>query len=209
MVILTCSAPLCCLHDRLQTDKFKIGNKFDSDENFISAVIKIQRGEEAFLTASEASAIEHLKKCAADDSTEDGLEEPGTEFDIMNRDRKKKKQKIVSGCGDSEYDPAIKHCVLGSAAEVERVWSMAGHVLTEHRASMCPMLFEIIMYLKYNARLWGLDDVIEANARRERKTDAAKKKAALQNERREKMMEEIKETWCGEMEVNWETEEDN
>jgi hypothetical protein len=47
----------------------------------------------------------------------------------------------------SVYDPAIKACVGGSAAEVGRVWSMAGHVLTKHCSSMSPLVFEIILYL--------------------------------------------------------------
>jgi hypothetical protein len=55
----------------------------------------------------------------------------------------------------SVYDPAIKACVGGSAAEVERVWSMAGHVLTKHCLSMSPLVFELIMYRKYNSCLCG------------------------------------------------------
>jgi hypothetical protein len=66
----------------------------------------------------------------------------------------------------SVYDPAIKACVGGSAAEVERVWSMAGHVLTKHCSTMSPLVFELIMYLKYNSRPWGLVGLIEANKRR-------------------------------------------
>ena len=34
----------------------------------------------------------------------------------------------------SVYDPAIKACVGGSAAEVERVWSMAGSVVASSNA---------------------------------------------------------------------------
>ncbi len=148
------------------------------------------------MTTEEASTVDQWKKQSAGDSAEDELQEPGTEFDIMNREWRKKKLKLAAGSGDSEYDSAIKHCVLGSAAEVERVWSMAGHVLTQHRASMSPLLFEIIMYLKYNARLWGFEDVIEANTRREQSTEAAKKRAEYQKERKEAMLKECEDdTW--------------
>jgi len=44
--------------------------------------------------------------------------------------------------------------VLGSAAEVERVWSWARYVLTTQRARMAPVLFEAIMFLKFNRDLW-------------------------------------------------------
>ena len=73
----------------------------------------------------------------------------------------------------------------GSAAEAERVWSMAGHVLTQHRSSMSPLVFELIMYLKYNSRLWGLVDVIEANKRKKLESLAAKNCLSLQKARLE------------------------
>ncbi len=91
----------------------------------------------------------------------------------------------------SVYDPAIKACVGGSAAEVERVWSMAGHVLTKHRSSMSPLVFEIIMYLKYNSCLWGLADLVEANKRRKQESVVSKNRLSLQKERLEKMKAEV------------------
>ena len=44
--------------------------------------------------------------------------------------------------------------VLGSAAEVERVWSIARYVLTTQRSKMTPVVFEAIMFLKFNRDLW-------------------------------------------------------
>ena len=92
-----------------------------------------------------------------DDDDEEMLEKPGTLFQQMVREREKKKR-LSEDHSKSAYDPAIKYCIGGSAAEAERVWSMAGHVLTEHRSSLSPLCFELIMYLKYNSRLWGLVD---------------------------------------------------
>ncbi len=43
--------------DRIESDKFKIGNKYDSDEDFIRAVIKVQQGHEENLSDDEAKAI--------------------------------------------------------------------------------------------------------------------------------------------------------
>ena len=102
----------------------------------------------------------------------------------MNRDRKRQSDMMESDIHKSAYDPAIKHCVLGSAAEVERVWSMAGHVLTEHRSSLSPYVFELIMYLKYNSRLWGLQDVVNANVVRKKETAAAQRRDAMEKDRR-------------------------
>ena len=44
--------------------------------------------------------------------------------------------------------------VLGSAAEVERVRSWARYILTSQRASVVPVLFEAIMFLKFNRDIW-------------------------------------------------------
>jgi hypothetical protein len=37
-------------NDRIKADKFTVGNKYDSDESFIHAVIKVQLGKEESLT---------------------------------------------------------------------------------------------------------------------------------------------------------------
>ncbi len=65
------------------------------------------------------------------------------------------------------------------------MWSMAGHVLTQHCSSMSPLVFELIMYLKYNSHLWGLVDVIEANKRRQLESPAAKNCHSIQKARLE------------------------
>ena len=72
-------------------------------------------------------------------------------------------------------------------AEVERVWSMAGHVLTEHRSSLSPYVFELIMYLKYNSRLWGLKDVVNANVARKKETEAAQRRDVMEKDRSEEV----------------------
>ena len=51
------------------------------------------------------------------------------------------------------------------AVEVERIWSRARHVLTRERSTMAPIIFEAIMFPRYNRHLWGLDKIIEATKR--------------------------------------------
>ena len=111
------------------------------------------------------------------------LEEPVVSiFELRNREREHKKRKSVEGIGMSAYDPAIKE---STAAEAECVWSMAGHVLTEHHASLSPLIFELIMYLKYNNHLRNLSDVIEANKRSKNESPAAEKRVDIQMKRLE------------------------
>ncbi len=83
----------------------------------------------------------------------------------------------------SANDAAIKECVGGSAAEAERVWSMARHVLTDHCLRMSPLILELVMYLKYNSCLWGIADIVEANKRRKSESVVAQFCLSIQKER--------------------------
>ncbi len=116
-------------------------------------MIKVQQGHEENLSDDKAKAIAPWK--LDPESGEDTLDEPISEFRMIKQAQEKaNKRKSAVVSPKSAYDPAIKECVGGSAAEVERVWSMAGHVLTltDHCSRMSPLIFELIMYLKYNSR---------------------------------------------------------
>jgi len=63
------------------------------------------------------------------------------------------KRKANEISSPDEDEDNLDH-VLGSAAEVERVWSLARYVLTSQRSQMAPVLFEAIMFLKFNRELW-------------------------------------------------------
>ncbi len=51
--------------DRIESDNFKIGNRYDSNEDFIHAVIKVQQGHEESLSNDEAKGIAPHQKCKA------------------------------------------------------------------------------------------------------------------------------------------------
>ncbi len=182
-------------HCKINPNEFLVDNPYDSNKTFISAVIKVQLGKEDELLVEEAEVIELWKLIEQEgllSSSQDGLEEEYlSAFERLNRERHRKKQLMQSGNAKLAYNPVPKYCLLGSAAEAERVWSMAGHVLTDARSSFSPLVFELIMYLKYNARLWTIDDVTEANRRRKNESPAAKKWLALQKERLQKLTAEL------------------
>ena len=165
---------------RIEPDRLKFG-AYDSNADFINAVIKVQQHNENRLTSNEKLTIKPWK-LPSDFDSEEELDEPLEDFESMVRDRHRIK-KMMDHMPErkSDYDPALQHCVLGSAAEVERVWSMADHVLTEHCASLSPLVFELIMYLKYNSRLWGLAEVMKANKNRKDLTQAGVARCAIQN----------------------------
>ena len=70
-----------------------------------------------------------------------------------------------AGTKKSAYHKGVKS-IMGSAAVVEGHHSRAKRVLTPERSTMSPLVFEAIMYLKMNKRLWGKAQVVEANKRR-------------------------------------------
>jgi len=54
--------------------------------------------------------------------------------------------------------------IFGSCAEVERLWSIAKHILKDNRKGVLdPVVFEIIILLKLNRRLWNINDLVDAD----------------------------------------------
>lgn len=55
--------------------------------------------------------------------------------------------------------------ILGSAAEVELVWSTAKHILSDVRSKPNPFTFEAINFLKYHEMFWNDQFVAETICR--------------------------------------------
>lgn len=45
--------------------------------------------------------------------------------------------------------------VLGSVAEVDRIWSIEKYILSNARNRLNPHIFEALLSLKYNRHFWG------------------------------------------------------
>ena len=69
--------------DRIESNKFKIGNKYDSDKDFIQAVIKVQQGHDENLSDDKAKAIAPWK--LDPESGEDTLNKPISEFEMIKQ----------------------------------------------------------------------------------------------------------------------------
>lgn len=115
-------------------------------KHFHNGVIKIQRGNVADLTPDERHAVESLLVAEQEDSDNDEEDE---EDDILSQFNKRQKMEtaLVGQYMNCDF-------VLGSAAEVERVWSHAELILRKARYSMTPYLFESLLFLKINKRFW-------------------------------------------------------
>ena len=158
------------------------------DKYFVSGVIKVQCGKESTLCVLEKEALKHLLLPEEGRNAEPAA--PSAQYSFSEL-LKEKRTEIADGpVLKSKYDPVIM-TVKGDASPVEQLWSQADAVLTKRRSSMSPAVFECIMYLKYNADLWGLADVVEANRRRMGKSKANQDRLAELKQRLEDCEREI------------------
>ena len=52
--------------------------------------------------------------------------------------------------------------ICGSAAEIDRLWSIAKYILTDTRSRLTSAMFETILFLKTNEEYWDMAMVMEA-----------------------------------------------
>lgn len=127
------------------------------NSHFESGVAKIQSGEVGLMTQQEKSACKNLELSSSENIPSENESECDTEHQL-SRAIKNKKRKVVGGT--KKY--INTRFILGSSAEMERVWSIAKYVLPDNRKLMDPIIFESILFLKVNASYWDLGCVQRA-----------------------------------------------
>ncbi len=155
-------------------------------QTFANAVCKLQKRQGYTLSVSEKQAIDKwLEKPAA------GLQSNGTatvsladclvQLKGSNVGEKRKADDMDDGL-NTNADTCLDH-VIGSAAEVERLWSMARYTLTTTRSIMSPIIFEAILFLRMNRVLWDERTVMEALAavRADQKDECLQVKLDVEN----------------------------
>lgn len=125
------------------------------DPHFESGVFKLQQGLSNNLTENEREACKKLEIQSRSQS-----KKPSTERTTMSERIAARKRKRENG--ENKY--MNTNFILGSVAEVERMWSTAKNILSDKRMRMSPVLLEAILFLKLNAGYWSQDDVCEAMA---------------------------------------------
>jgi hypothetical protein len=112
---------------------------------------------------AEKEEVSSLKEVVAEHSGLKEVESEESEDDnddcnlMVDVERKRKREANEDRLG---YRNA--NFILGSAAEVERLWSMAGLRMTEKRYSTSPMNFESISFLKFNRKWWDTSTIARA-----------------------------------------------
>jgi hypothetical protein len=114
------------------------------------------------LTPQEASAVACLRKDGGVQGQGTEVNEPsiheGPKSAYIGEIHKKRKERAEERYG--EYHKA--DFILGSAAEIERVWSSAEKILTPARFSIHPIQLEAILFLKYNKKYWNKSTIVQA-----------------------------------------------
>ena len=144
---------------------------------FVSGTIKIQNNQDILLSPEEKVACAHGLKEVADEP--DASPSP-----VRSPVRKKFRDSITSkiesmnSCDKhhSDYCDGMHLCVTATNACGKHWNSMADAVLTKQKKGLAPVMVNDIMCLKWNKRLWGLNEVVEANLRRKNESKSIKGK---------------------------------
>ena len=122
--------------------------------DFVEGIIKIQEGKVMDLTQDEKDACHKVVNNQVEENMiEESEQGEANTFASRFRDRmKKRKAGVLEKSQASPYHNVNYIC--GSAAEVERLWSLCKYILTNTRSRMTPNLFEALIFLKVNYDYW-------------------------------------------------------
>jgi hypothetical protein len=136
-------------------------NGLSTDADFETGIAKIQSGSERTMTQAEKRACKAFRK-DANLGDESDLTVDSDEEDFFLREfEKTKRQKTQESSRQSDYINC--NFIVGSAAVVESLWSMYDAFNSKRRRGMSPITVEMILFLKKNKDLWGIEDVARAN----------------------------------------------
>ncbi len=140
----------------------KIGLSTDAD--FETGIAKIQSESEQTMMQAEKRACKAFRKDANLRDESDLTVDSDKEDFFLREFEKAKRQKTNESSGQSDYINC--NFIIGSAAVVESIWSMYDAFNSKRHHGMSPITVEMILFLKKNKDLWGIEDVARANQSR-------------------------------------------
>lgn len=123
---------------------------------FEAAIIKVQNKDEDTLITSERCAIMHLK---LQNKNDNNLECFQSQTTLSFAQRALKKMKIAQSQNKTSYIEL--RFILPNTNVCERIFSVAGHAMSDRRKRILPSNFECQLFLNFNHRLWGLKEISE------------------------------------------------
>lgn len=130
------------------------------DVHFLSGVCKIQRREFVLLNDVEKTACHQMKipkmtKSQADETGDFKAFVCGSERGSRDKSGRTSIERVEIEYLDCDF-------ICGSASEMEQIWSDARHYKAAQDDVISGALFEAIMMLRYNWRLWDASTVVDA-----------------------------------------------
>ena len=148
---------------QLGDEYLRINSRLTVDPVFENAVVKLQEQQANQLTDAEKFVVQDLRKNVENSSDSEDDNDNSISKQLNKRRRFDENDQYMSA-----------DFVLGSIAEVERIWSIAIHILSDVRNRLKPLIFEAILFLKYNSQYWG--DLLVAQAIRASISEKVKKR---------------------------------
>ena len=141
--------------------KNKLGKLYIAEDSkklehiaFESGVCKIQNDDVNEMTTEEHNACKCLLISNTTENTEDSNVVSNSYEERRNSFKRRKKNK--------SHDYGNCNFILGSAAVVERLWSIADRIIDGNRARTSPSLMEAMLFLRENRKFWDIDVIQEA-----------------------------------------------
>ena len=159
---------------KFKLNKAHLNLPLTPDIDFESGVIKLQAGRHDELTQEQENACKSLKKPMREATSDDEAVAVATAASSPEKMEDRSKGMLQEKPNDDQPAATANPChkvdfMFASAAAVERPWSIANSVLSNHRRSMTPQMFENVLFLIENRHFW--DDALVAQAIHAAKTD--------------------------------------
>lgn len=133
--------------------------------DFETGVIKLQNNQAADLTDAEREAVKDLLRPRTEDaaslSAPSGTEEVGGSPERRARELRELAASLDEDENRERQTQEYVDCTFigGTSVRVERFFSQAKLVLPDSRKLMTPYMFEVLCFLRQNARYWDGDTV--------------------------------------------------
>ena len=142
---------------KLRPHRIAIDGPLSPNSDFESGVCKIQSNSLGMMTENEKTACKLLprtSKKSASSVNEGKIRHSFYKTLERKRQKLEKKECMYINCD----------FILGSTAEIERLWSVAKNIMRDNRKHMEPILFEALIFLKVNRSYWDISSVQSALA---------------------------------------------
>lgn len=132
------------------TDRLTSSAEIVHSPLFESAVVKVQRGNSSALSREERAMLSSLELVRSGESSE-------SDDRLSFAQRALKRQKTFGRARTQNYMDS--RFLLPTSNICERLFSKAGHVLTDRRKGLSPVNLESQIFLHLNNDLWGTRDI--------------------------------------------------